>query len=59
MVCKEFSVLHLTKNTVHRGIKNSADYDRPMFYCLFSPDENFDFKERAIESDSNIEVKDN
>ena len=30
IVCREFTILHLQRNTVHRGIKNSSDYDRPM-----------------------------
>ena len=34
--CKEFTILHMLKNTVHKGIANSADYDRPMFYIVFS-----------------------
>lgn len=37
VVCKEFTILHMLKNTVHKGIANSADYNRPMLFVTFSP----------------------
>ena len=37
-------ILHLLKNTIHRGIKNQADYDRPMFFIYLTPDKDFMIK---------------
>ena len=54
IVCREFTILHLLSNTVHRGIRNSSDYDRPMFFAFATPDEDFFVKEKSVESDVNI-----
>lgn len=36
VICRDFMILHMHKNTVHKGIANSADYDRPMVFATFS-----------------------
>lgn len=36
VVCKPYMVLKMGENTVHRGIMNREDEDRPMFFCTFS-----------------------
>ena len=43
--------MHLLKNTIHRGIKNQADYDRPMFFIYLTPDKDFMIKESVVASD--------
>ncbi len=38
----------MLKNTVHKGIANGADYDRPMFFVTFSPNVENLFNEELI-----------
>ena len=54
IVCREFTILNLQKNTVHRGIKNRSDYDRPMLMVYFSPMKDYKLLEEDIESDTEI-----
>lgn len=58
LACKEFTILHLLKNTVHKGIANSADYDRPMFFVSFSPKVENVIYENLIECDVKMITKD-
>ena len=51
IICREYTILHLLRNTIHRGIKNRADYDRPMFYAYCTPEKELKLKEGVIESD--------
>jgi hypothetical protein len=39
LICKAYTILHMREGTVHRGIGNGEDYDRPLFYINLSKKE--------------------
>ena len=45
------------KNTVHKGIANTGDFDRPMFFCNYSTNFEYDFPELAVDYHENTNVQ--
>ena len=57
IICKPYVILQLNKSTVHRGIPNTTDIDRPMFFIFCSPTEETNFPKDAVLSEEKNLIK--
>ena len=57
VICKPFMMLRMGENTVHKGIRNSTNEDRPLFFCCYSTNAEYKFNEDPVETHAKITGK--